>query len=137
MDAYYKPANLERIPELIGLAPKAADSFIKFENDVYQASNVVPLKTKELIAVAVAHVTGCPYCIDNHVRKYRKLGGTREEIVEAVLVAASTRAGAVLSHATHALIAYERSGGLPENAPSPVESEASTAQKGGEPECLC
>ncbi|MGO4179790.1 carboxymuconolactone decarboxylase family protein [Paenibacillus sp. TAF43_2] len=62
---------------------------------------------KELIAVAVAHVIGCPYCIDVHVKKCKELGGTREEIIEAVLVAASTRAGAILSHATHALISFE------------------------------
>ncbi|WP_372632666.1 carboxymuconolactone decarboxylase family protein [Cohnella sp.] len=136
MDAYYKPSNLGRIPELIGLVPQAAGSFLKFEHDVYRASDAVPLKTKELIAVAVAHVTGCPYCIDNHVKKYRSLGGTREEIVEAVLVAASTRAGAVLSHATQALIAFERNDPMPDNAPASPKDGTSAAQSDG-PECLC
>jgi len=108
MSHYYSPDDLKRIPELVKLAPKASSSFLAFEQEVYSSSGGIPLKTKELIAVAVAHVTGCPYCIDTHVQRYRDLGGTREEVLEAVLVAASTRAGAVLSHAVQALSAFER-----------------------------
>lgn len=107
MNHYYDRSNLNRIPELMKLSPKAAAAFLTFEKEIYHSSEVLPLKTKELIAIAVAHVTGCPYCIDVHVKRYVDMGGTREEIFEAVLVAASTRAGAVLSHATHALLAME------------------------------
>ncbi|KOR77013.1 alkylhydroperoxidase [Paenibacillus solani] len=91
------------------LAPEASASFLSFEKEVYHTHTHthIPLKTKELIALAVAHVTGCPYCIDVHVKKFQQLGGTREEILEAVLVATTTRAGAILSHATHALLAYD------------------------------
>lgn len=109
MNHYYDRSNLERIPDLMKLSPKAAASFLSFEKDIFHSSDVLPQKTKELIAVAVAHVTGCPYCIDVHVKKCKELGGTREEIFEAVLVAASTRAGAILSHATHALKSFEES----------------------------
>lgn len=107
MNHYYDRSNLNRIPELMNLSPQAAAAFLAFEKEIYHSSEVLPLKTKELIAIAVAHVTGCPYCIDVHVKRYVDMGGTREEIFEAVLVAASTRAGAVLSHATHALSAME------------------------------
>ncbi|WP_239616282.1 carboxymuconolactone decarboxylase family protein [Cohnella mopanensis] len=107
MNPYYAPENLKRIPELVQLAPQTATSFLNFEKDVYHATDAVPLKTKELIAIAVAHLTGCPYCIDVHVKKYKELGGTREEMLEAILVAASTRAGAILSHATHALNSFD------------------------------
>lgn len=110
MNPYYAPSNLKRIPELTRLAPQTAASFLKFEKDVFHASDAIPLKMKELIAIAVAHVTGCPYCIDVHVKKCKELGGTREEILEAILVAASTRAGAILSHATHALISFDDQG---------------------------
>lgn len=120
MESYYTPANLKRIPELVQLAPQAAESYFAFEKRVY-ASDALPLKTKELIALAVAHVTGCPYCIDVHVGKYKALGGTREEIMEAVLVAASTRAGAVLSHAVHALNAYGKPDAQAASAASPQE----------------
>ena len=133
MKPYYSPANLERIPELIRLAPQAAASFLAFEKDVYHAAEALPPRTKELIAVAVAHVTGCPYCIDTHVKKYKMLGGSPEEIVEAVLVAASTRAGAILSHATHALIAFDQQDGLI----AAESSKSGPASSPSDPKCLC
>jgi alkylhydroperoxidase AhpD family core domain len=104
--SYYEKANLSRIPDLMKLAPEAAASYLAFEKLVYQDSQHLERKTKELIAIAVAHVTGCPYCIDVHVTKYKALGGTMEEIMEALLVAATTRAGAILSHGVNALAAY-------------------------------
>ncbi|MCR2805787.1 carboxymuconolactone decarboxylase family protein [Paenibacillus soyae] len=127
---YYDSNNLRRIPDLIRLAPEAAQSYLTFEHQVYEELKGIPLRTKELIAIAVSHVTGCPYCIDAHVKKFQSLGGTREEIFEAVLVAACTRAGAVLSHATHSLVAYEEGG--------PQEQQQSTeAQPKHKPDCFC
>jgi AhpD family alkylhydroperoxidase len=111
------------------LAPQAAASFLSFERDVFHASDAIPSKMKELIAVAVAHVTGCPYCIDVHVKKCKELGVTKEEIFDAILIAASTRAGAILSHATHALIAFE------ENLEQP--SHTKTDQQSSAPDCFC
>lgn len=126
---YYNSANLKRLPELIRLAPQAAQSFLTFENEVYHELKAIPLKTKELIALAVAHVTGCPYCIDVHVKKFKALGGTREEAFEAILVATSTRAGAVLSHATHTLAAYDD---LPNDQDSSGDIDSSD-----KPNCFC
>lgn len=128
--SYYNPSDLKVIPELAKLAPQAAASYFYFEKQIYEGSDILPPKTKELIAVAVAHVVGCPYCIDVHVKKCKEQGGTKEEIFEAVLVAASTRAGAVLSHATQALLAYDRTA---------EELAASTDQepRGHTPECFC
>lgn len=127
--SYYSPSNLQKIPELVKLAPEAASSYFSFEKEVYHSMNNLPLKTKELIAIAVAHVTGCPYCIDVHVKKFMQLGGTREEMMEAVLVAASTRAGAILSHATHALIAFDE-------GTNPQSSEQQS-KSSNNPDCFC
>jgi len=127
MSHYYSQADLKKIPELVKLAPQASSSFFAFEKEVYKSGGAIPLKTKELVAVAVAHVTRCPYCIDTHVQRFKELGGTREEIVEAVLVAASTKAGAILSHATQALSAFDR------DLPLPDEGRDDRA----EPECFC
>lgn len=127
--SYYSPSNLNKIPELVQLAPEASSSYFSFEKEVYHSMNNLALKTKELIAIAVAHVTGCPYCIDVHVKKFMELGGTREEMMEAVLVAASTRAGAILSHATHALIAFDEG----TNSPSGEQQGKSSKQ----PDCFC
>ncbi|WP_261303639.1 carboxymuconolactone decarboxylase family protein [Paenibacillus andongensis] len=129
MNHYYDRSNLERIPELIKLAPQAAASFLSFERDVFHSTEAIPLKMKELIAVAVAHVTGCPYCIDVHVKKCKELGGTKEEILEAILIATSTRAGAILSHATHALIAFD-------DHPEQLTGQT-TDQQSSIPDCFC
>ena len=37
-------------------------------------------KFKEIIAVAVAHATQCPYCIDVHTKNAAKAGATNEEL---------------------------------------------------------
>ncbi|MNV29070.1 Alkyl hydroperoxide reductase AhpD [compost metagenome] len=127
---YYDSSNLKKVPELIRLAPQAAESFLAFEKEVYHELHTIPLKTKELIALAVAHVTGCPYCIDVHTQKFKSLGGTREEMFEAVLVATSTRAGAVLSHATHSLLAFDEDlSGRQEKTEEPPAP--------GTPSCFC
>lgn len=129
MTSYYDPSNLKKIPELMNLAPQASASFLSFEKEVYHAMNHIPLKMKELIAIAVAHVTGCPYCIDVHVKKFKELGGNREEIFEAVLVAASTRAGAILSHATHALLTFDTT--------KPSQDDDQKGNPPDKPECFC
>ncbi|TYP74847.1 carboxymuconolactone decarboxylase family protein [Paenibacillus methanolicus] len=134
MSHYYDRSNLSRIPDMVKLAQPAAEAYLAFEQEAYAESEILPVRTKELIAVAVAHVTGCPYCIDVHVRKFKSLGGTREEIVQALMVAASTRAGAVLSHGTHALMAYEESERDAEAADL-TDKASATAAEG--PECFC
>ena len=63
----------------------------------------LPAKTKQAIAVAVAHVTQCPYCIRGHTDGALKHGATAEEIMEAIWVAAEMRAGGAYAHSIIAL----------------------------------
>ena len=63
---------------------------------------VISVKYKELIAVAVAVTTQCPYCIEIHTANARKAGATDAELAEATIVAAALRAGGAITHATHA-----------------------------------
>jgi AhpD family alkylhydroperoxidase len=84
------------------LAPELEDAFRAFSRKVF-ADGALPAKTKQLIAVAVAHVTQCPYCIKGHTKAARQHGATPEEIMEAVWVAAEMRAGGAWAHATLAL----------------------------------
>lgn len=63
----------------------------------------LPEKTKQLIAVAVAHVTQCPYCIKGHTKLAKRKGASAEEIMEAIWVAAEMRAGGAYAHSTLAL----------------------------------
>ena len=67
------------------------------------AEGALPVKIKELIALAVALTTRCPYCLEIHDRAARKHGATDHEIAEMVLVAAALRAGAAVTHGLHLL----------------------------------
>jgi len=53
------------------------------------------------MAVAVALTTQCPYCIDIHLKAAREAGATDQMLGETATVAASMRAGAAITHATH------------------------------------
>ena len=89
------------------LAPDIHDAFENFSRAVF-ADGALPEKTKQLIAVAVAHVTQCPYCIDGHTKLAVRKGASPEEIMEAIWVAAEMRAGGAYAHSTLALHAMER-----------------------------
>jgi AhpD family alkylhydroperoxidase len=80
------------------LAPETQAAFDAFGRQVF-ADGALPAKTKQLIAVAVAHVTQCPYCIQGHTKAARRAGATGEELMEAVWVAAEMRAGGAYAHA--------------------------------------
>ena len=94
-----KLANLKKLREH---APEAFDAFVAFDKAALKAG-AVPVKYKELSAVAVALTTQCPYCIEVHIGNARKAGATDAEITEAAMVAAALRAGGAVTHATHAL----------------------------------
>ena len=84
------------------LAPDAYRGFLEFEQKVF-ADGALPKKTKELIAVCVAHVTQCPWCIDVHVKKAAAAGCTDQEIAEVTFVVMALAAGAAWSHGGLAL----------------------------------
>lgn len=88
------------------LAPHIHYAFTAFSEQVF-AEGALPTKTKQLIAVAAAHVTQCPYCIRGHTKAALRHGATAEEIMEAIWVAAEMRAGGAYAHSTLALDAIE------------------------------
>jgi len=98
----YNKENLAKLKKMDALAPQVMKAFWAFDKAAV-ADGAIPVKYKELIAVAVALTTQCPYCIDIHSNSARKAGATDAEIVEAAMVAASLRAGGAVTHATHAL----------------------------------
>src|SRR5688572_23979566 len=57
------------------LAPGTAAALRAFSQKVF-ADGALPAKTKQLIAVAVAHVTQCLYCIKGHTKAARQHGAT-------------------------------------------------------------
>jgi len=98
----YNKENLTKIKKMNELAPEVMKAFWAFDKAAV-ADGAIPVKYKELIAVAVALTTQCPYCIDIHAGNARKAGATEAELTEAAMVAAALRAGASVTHATHVL----------------------------------
>jgi AhpD family alkylhydroperoxidase len=89
------------------LAPDIHDAFQVFGQKVF-ADGALPGKTKQLIAVAVAHVTQCPYCIKGHTKAALRAGASREELMESIWVAAEMRAGGAYAHSILAIEDMER-----------------------------
>ena len=71
---------------------------------------MAPAKTKQLIAVAVAHVTQCPYCIQGHTKAAQRAGATPPELMEAAWVAAEMRAGGAYAHASIMIASLSETG---------------------------
>ena len=98
----YHLENLAKLKQMDALAPEVMKAFWAFDQAAV-AEGAIPVKYKELIAIAVALTTQCPYCIGIHQGNARRAGATDAEIVEAAMIAAALRAGAAVTHATHAL----------------------------------
>ena len=84
------------------LAPDADAAFHELGKAVF-AEGALSTKIKNVIAVAVAHVTQCPYCIRGHTRAALREGATHEELMEAIWVAAEMRSGGTYAHSALAL----------------------------------
>ena len=99
----YSMSNLATLKTLEANAPAAMEAFWAFDKAA-MADGVIPGKFKELMALSVAFTTQCPYCIEIHAGKARQAGATDAEIAEVVTIAAALRAGAAITHGTHAFI---------------------------------
>src|SRR5262245_22335818 len=94
--------HLSKVKKLGELAPDAFRGFQIFDKAVFEGG-VIPLKYKELMTVAVALTTQCPYCIELHAKKARAAGASEQELAETTLIAAALRAGGAITHGTHTL----------------------------------
>lgn len=79
------------------LAPDQFKAFLDFEATVWK-DGALPTKTKELMALAIAHVTQCPWCIDAHTQRAVKAGASDAEVGETIFVSMAMAAGAAWSH---------------------------------------
>jgi AhpD family alkylhydroperoxidase len=89
-EPFYPPSSRELSETRRALAPDIEKAFQAFSQNVF-AEGALSAKTKQLIAVAVAHVTQCPYCIRGHTKAALGHGVTRQELMEAIWVAAEMR----------------------------------------------
>jgi AhpD family alkylhydroperoxidase len=108
MPNYYDSDSIKKLRKLRQLKPDAFKAFVDFDAKCFEEGEV-SVKNKELIAIGVAHVTQCPYCIDAHVQRAQKAGATEGEIAEAIFVAMALRAGGSWAHSCIAMETLERS----------------------------
>jgi AhpD family alkylhydroperoxidase len=101
-ESMYPQATRELAQQRRELAPDTQAAFENFSRQVF-AEGALPAKMKQIIAVAVAHVTQCPYCIRGHTKAALKAGATPQELMEAIWVAAEMRAGGAYAHSALSL----------------------------------
>ena len=99
----YDMKNLTKLKALEANATEAAKAFWAFDKAAL-AAGAISAKNKELMALAVAFTTQCPYCIEIHSKRAREAGASEAEISEVVFISAALRAGAAVTHGTHALL---------------------------------
>jgi AhpD family alkylhydroperoxidase len=119
-DTIYHPTTPGLAAKRRQLAPQTHRAFEEFSRAVF-AEGALDRKTKQLIAVAVAHVTQCPYCIHGHTELASQAGATPPEIMESIWVAAEMRAGAAFAHATLALRTLSSEPDAPGDTPTPAQ----------------
>lgn len=96
----YDKKNLDRLGKLDANAKAGMEAFWAFDKAAF-AEGAIDAKTKQLLALAVAMTTQCPYCIELHTEAARDAGATDAELSETAVVAAAIRAGGAITHATH------------------------------------
>jgi AhpD family alkylhydroperoxidase len=89
------------------LAPADFQAWMGLNSIPDREGGAIPPRTREIIAIAVAHATGCPYCIEAHVKKAKARGVTKAEVAEAVLISAALCAGAAAAHGGLAMKFFE------------------------------
>ena len=104
---YHDSDDLKKLKDMQQLAGPEFAGFVELDKIVGREDGAIPRKYRELIALAVACTTQCPYCLDVHTRNAKKAGATREEVTEAAFLAAALRAGAAVTHGALALKLFD------------------------------
>jgi AhpD family alkylhydroperoxidase len=105
---YHDESDLKLMRDMRKLAPDDFNAWLGLEKSVGRDGGAIPRKYRELIAIAVAATTQCPYCIESHAKAAQAAGATREEVVEASFIAAALRAGAAATHGAMALKFFDK-----------------------------
>jgi AhpD family alkylhydroperoxidase len=109
VENYYHSESTKNLRKLRQLKPDLFASFAEFDKKVFEESTL-SIKIKELIAIAAAHITQCPFCINAHTKRAKKAGASDGEVAEAIFVAMALGAGASFAHGALAMQATEQEG---------------------------
>ena len=102
METYYKPEHLPHFGDIAEGTKELAEKFFAYYAAVF-AEGALSVREKALIALAVAHVVQCPYCIDAYSQESLKNGADLDQMTEALHVAVAIRGGASLVHGVQML----------------------------------
>jgi len=109
VDPYYKPQHLAAFGTVAEASPELGRKFFEWYGAVF-AEGALSEREKALIALAVAHTVQCPYCIEAYTTESQAKGADREQMTEAVMVAAAIRGGASLVHGMQMLDHAKKAG---------------------------
>jgi len=105
---YHDVGDLRFLKDMGKLAPNDFTAWLNLDNIVKREDGAVPRKYRELLALAVAFTTQCPYCIEVHTKAAKSVGASKEEITETAMIAAALRAGGAATHGAMALKFYDQ-----------------------------
>lgn len=103
----YQETDLKRLGEMKAVAPEEFTAWVNLDGIVGRKDGAIPPKVRELIAIAVAHTTQCPYCIAVHTKAAKKAGASKKEVAEAIFVAAAIRSSGAAAHGSMAMRYFE------------------------------
>ena len=107
MSCYHDSDDLKRLKEIREVAPEEFKAWAGLDAIVRREGGAIPVKYRELIAIAVALATQCPYCLDAHTRGAKRAGATKQEVAEAAMLAAALQAGSAATHGGLAMKLFE------------------------------
>ena len=96
--SYFNPADLKKFGTIKDFQGEMGGKFFEWYNNVFKGDTALTESEKCLIALAVAHAVGCPYCIDGYSSSCLEKGADEEQMMEAVHVAAAIKGGATLMY---------------------------------------
>ncbi len=104
---YYDPSDLKKFGKIADWNDELATKFFDYYGKVFEEGSLTA-REKSLIALAVSHTVQCPYCIDAYTGDGLQRGISKEEMMEAVHVAAAIRGGASLVHSVQMMNKYDK-----------------------------
>ena len=104
---YYNPSDLKKFTNISEWNEELGQKFFDYYGKVFE-EGALSAREKSLIALAVAHVVKCPYCIDAYTKDGLQRGITKEEMMEAVHAGAAIESGATLVHGVQMMNKYNK-----------------------------
>lgn len=105
--SYYDPKDLKKFGTITEWDKELGEKFFEYYGKVFE-EGALTAREKSLIALAVSHTVQCAYCIDAYTQDGLKRGLEKEEMMEAVHVAAAIKSGATLVHSVQMMSKFDK-----------------------------